>query len=229
MSVRLATYNIHKFVGADGKRNEERIAAVLRTIDADVVALQEFVLEDKSADLRAVESFAAKLGYGFVAQPMRRANGMIQFNLLLTRLPLRSTSLFGLPRDGREPRGVIDVELNARGRSLRVAATHLGLNSRARARQLTKLLDVCAAPRDMGFALIGDLNIIFPWERAKKILERHFPGQKRRATFPARLPFLAFDAIYLRNLQADTAPFPFAGEQARIASDHLPLIADVAL
>ena len=36
-----ASYNIHKAVGTDGRRDADRIIAVLREIDADIIALQE--------------------------------------------------------------------------------------------------------------------------------------------------------------------------------------------
>ena len=42
-TVRVATYNIHRARGLDGRTRLERIAAVLATIDADIVALQEVV------------------------------------------------------------------------------------------------------------------------------------------------------------------------------------------
>ena len=42
-TLRIATYNIHRCRGLDGRTRPDRIAAVLRAIDADVVALQEVV------------------------------------------------------------------------------------------------------------------------------------------------------------------------------------------
>ena len=41
MQLTFASYNIHKAVGLDGRRDPERILAVLREIGADVVAVQE--------------------------------------------------------------------------------------------------------------------------------------------------------------------------------------------
>ena len=41
MRFRMATYNIHRCIGRDGKASPHRVAEVLRAIDADVVALQE--------------------------------------------------------------------------------------------------------------------------------------------------------------------------------------------
>ena len=41
--LKIATYNIHKCVGLDRRRSVDRIARVIRQIDADVIALQEVV------------------------------------------------------------------------------------------------------------------------------------------------------------------------------------------
>ena len=41
MQLTFASYNIHKAVGLDGRRDPERIIAVLREMHADVIALQE--------------------------------------------------------------------------------------------------------------------------------------------------------------------------------------------
>ena len=39
--ITLASYNMHKAVGLDGKRDPHRVLKVLQEIDADIVALQE--------------------------------------------------------------------------------------------------------------------------------------------------------------------------------------------
>ena len=229
MTIRLATYNIHKFVGSGGKRNEERILAIIYAMKADILALQEFVLQDQSGNMAMVEAFAAKLGYDFVAQPMLRSNGMVQFNLLLSRIPIRSKNLVTLPRDGKEPRGVIDAHFEIEGNRFRVAATHLGLTPGARMRQLALILDLRAGRDDEPFALLGDLNIMLPWEPARRCLRAAFSGQKQPASFPSRLPLLAVDSIYLSQVKTSQSVRTFTGSAARLASDHLPLVADVTL
>jgi endonuclease/exonuclease/phosphatase family metal-dependent hydrolase len=40
-TLRIATYNIHRCRGLDGRTRPDRTAAVISAIDADVVALQE--------------------------------------------------------------------------------------------------------------------------------------------------------------------------------------------
>ena len=42
-TLRVATYNIHRCRGLDGRTNPARIAEVIRAIDADVIALQEVI------------------------------------------------------------------------------------------------------------------------------------------------------------------------------------------
>ncbi len=229
MTIRLATYNIHKFVGRDGKRNEERILGVIGAMKADILALQEFVLQDHGGDISMVEAFAAKAGYHFIAQPMLRANGMVQFNLLLSRTPMRSQNLVTLPRDGHEPRGVIAAEYEIGGSRLNIAATHLGLSPAARMRQLAMILELCAGQTQAPFALLGDLNVMFPWEPARRYLKRVFPGQKQPAGFPSRLPLLAVDSIYFSPPETLQSLRLFTEGATREASDHLPLIADIAL
>ena len=69
--LRVATYNIHRGRGLDGRTRLERIAAVLATIDADVVALQEVVGASPLKPGQAAELGAA-LGMGWVMAPTRR-------------------------------------------------------------------------------------------------------------------------------------------------------------
>ena len=69
MQLKIASYNIHKGVGLDRKRDPDRILSVLAEIDADIVALQEcdrrfgrrgFILQRERAALRRVRPpFAA--------------------------------------------------------------------------------------------------------------------------------------------------------------------------
>ena len=71
--IRVATYNIHKARGLDGRTRIERIARVLETIGADIVALQEvvshegFSIEDHQADY-----LAQRFGYFHVIGETRK-------------------------------------------------------------------------------------------------------------------------------------------------------------
>ena len=134
---RLATYNIHKFVGADGKWNPDRVVSVIHAIDAGVVAIQEFTIDASQSNPPSPKDFADASGYRVVEQKMRRRGGQTQYNLLLTRAEIRGAELLPLRVAGVEERGAIVAEIDG----LRIAATHLGLTPGARRRQLAMLLN----------------------------------------------------------------------------------------
>jgi endonuclease/exonuclease/phosphatase family metal-dependent hydrolase len=228
VTLRLATYNIHKFVGTDGKWDDERILNIVRALDADLVALQEFVGRENATVAASPESFASAAGYEVIAQPLLRPNGMMQFNVLMSRLLLRSRTLLELPRDGREPRGAILAEMEAHGRVLRLAATHFGLTPNARKRQLAQVLDAAGVDSNYPFVLMGDLNITFPWEVARARLRSAFPGQRQPRAFPSQWPFLSVDGIYVRPRGMLRSIRAVDEDTTRRASDHLPLIAEMA-
>src|SRR5690349_23008140 len=63
-TLRVATYNIHKCRGLDGRVRPERVIDVLREVNADIVALQEVVcIEGKCAQEHQGQYIAEQLGY----------------------------------------------------------------------------------------------------------------------------------------------------------------------
>src|SRR6188768_2354996 len=83
-TVRVATYNIHRGRGLDGRTRLERIAAVLATIDADIIALQEVVGASPLKPGQAAELGAA-LGMGWVMAPTRHLRTSLFGNVVLSR------------------------------------------------------------------------------------------------------------------------------------------------
>ncbi|MBP5856863.1 endonuclease/exonuclease/phosphatase family protein [Marivibrio halodurans] len=227
--IRLATYNVHKFIGADTKRNVPRILKVIEAIDADILAVQEFMPNKGGLNARDADQFAENAGYHVVSQPIRRVTGNYQANLLLSRLPAHRSDLVDLKHRRNEPRGAILAEFEIGAHSLTVIATHLGLTPRARAFQLDRLLAL-APWRDGGyFALMGDLNAFIPWGPVDRRLRREFRDHARPASFPAGRPMMPLDRIAIHPGHAvekvgvhDVDPAPFA-------SDHLPVVADLNL
>ncbi|MCW8141795.1 MAG: endonuclease/exonuclease/phosphatase family protein, partial [Planctomycetota bacterium] len=84
--VRFATYNVHRCIGADGRYDADRVAAVIRELDADVVGLQEvdarYHLEN---DLDQIEYLQEATGMTAVAGPTLTNHRGYYGNALLTR------------------------------------------------------------------------------------------------------------------------------------------------
>src|SRR6188472_2888976 len=124
-SVRIATYNIHRARGLDGRTRIERIAAVLATIDADVVALQEVVGASPLKPGQAAELGAA-LGMGWVMAPTRHLRTSLFGNVVLSRFPVRHHNHHDLTWQTCEPRNVQRVDLDVAGHVLHFYNVHFG-------------------------------------------------------------------------------------------------------
>jgi endonuclease/exonuclease/phosphatase family metal-dependent hydrolase len=223
----VATYNVHGCVGADGRDDPERTLSVLRTLDADVIALQELRWRPSEARHR-LDEFAARMDYAPLAGPtLLRPDGHYG-NALLTRLPLLAQQRVDLSVDGREPRGALAALLQTAGGPVTVIATHLGLSPTERRRQMRRLLAlVRRSPKPV--VLLGDLNEWFLWGRPLRWLRRHFGRTPSPATWPARRPLFALDRIWVEPARLLERVEVFCAPPARAASDHLPLRATLAL
>ncbi len=221
MRIVVATYNVHRCIGLDGRHDAGRTRAVLREINADVVALQEIEWRAQDA-LHTLNQLSRDTGYEFIAGPtLLRGDGHFG-NALLTRLALRRVSRADLSVPGREARGVIDAVLETGGSPLRVLATHLGLRAGERRAQMRRLLSLLEGT--VPTVLMGDLNEWFLWGRSLRWLRGHFGTSPAPATFPSRRPVFALDRIWAepRGILQDIRVHHSA--LARIASDHLPLV-----
>jgi endonuclease/exonuclease/phosphatase family metal-dependent hydrolase len=228
-ALRVATWNIHGAVGTDGRYAPSRVVDVLHEIGADIVALQEVASVQAHANfLRELEQAT---GYGIVAGLLRQRRGSDFGNAVLSRYPVSSVRHLDLAIGAYEPRGALDVCIDVGlGLPLRVIATHLGLRPGERREQVRRI--VAAVERDSPHPtlLMGDLNEWYLWGRPLRWLHAHFrdiPAAAR--TFPSRRPLFALDRIWVsptgsvRRLDRHLSPL------SRVASDHLPLVAELAI
>lgn len=213
MSTVVASWNVHSWIGSDGRGDLERAFAVVRALDADVVALQEVADSDW-------QPLAHAAGYATRAGPTRDGFG----NALLARVEIVGGRLVDLSVDGREPRGALDATVDTDAGRLRVVATHLGLRAAERRRQAERLAEHLEADRThLPTVLLGDLNDWTPWGGQLRPLARAVGPLSRVRTFPSRRPLLALDRAAHRNLPAPVAIEAVRTPAARLASDHLPL------
>lgn len=229
---RVASYNIRRGLGTDLKRNLHRNLAVLREIDADVVAVQEAdpVLGDLFDQLSPA-TIEAESDYTPVTLGPTRGDISWHGNVVLAR---RSATVLDVHRIGlpsfAEARGAAVVELSIAGMRLRIVAMHLGLLGSWRARQALAVLErMNAFETRLPTVMLGDLN---EWHGAGACLA-HFAREHHVASpgrsFPSRLPLFGLDKIVinpeLHLVEAgvhDTA-------LARKASDHLPVWARLSI
>ncbi len=230
---RIATYNIHKCRGMDRRVDPGRIVAVLRDLDADVLALQE-VLGSGGGDDDHAAYIAAEMKLYSSLGENRRHRGGAYGNLTLSRAAPHAVRNFDISVRGRESRGCLRVDLGVAGRMLHVFNVHLGTSYRERREQARTLLspEILLRPELAGGRiLLGDFN---EWMRgpATQSLGAAMRGADvklhlgRRRTYPGLLPLLHLDHLYydpglhLERLELHD------DRRARMASDHLPLVAE---
>lgn len=225
--IRFATYNIHGAIGRDRRCDPERIASVLNEIDADVVALQE--VDARHGGLDKLAFLGGQTGLTPIAGPTILRKTGDYGNAVLARCPFIEVHRVDISVADREPRGALDLTLACRGARLRLLATHLGLRPAERRDQIDALLGRLGPADPMPTVLMGDLNEWFLWGRPLRWLHRYFEETPAPATFPARVPLLALDRLWVKPRNALRRLSVHASPLARIASDHLPLVAEVEL
>ena len=229
VALRAATWNIHGAVGADRRYAPERIVAVLNEMNADIIALQEVASRETHGDFLANVKRATH--YNVVAGYLQQRRGTDFGNAVLSRYPILGVERLDLAVHRYEPRGALDVTVDI-GRALpfRVMAVHLGLRPGERREQVRRILAKVERDNPHPTLLLGDVNEWYLWGRPLRWLHSHFRHVPAApATFPARRPVLALDRIWvtpagsLRRLARHATPL------ARIASDHLPLTAEIVV
>lgn len=238
-ALRVATYNIHKCRGLDGRTRPERIAEVLRELDADILALQEVVcVEGRRAEHQQARYLAERMGYYWELGKNRRHRSGSYGNLLLSRFPIDHAQNYDISVHGRERRGCLRADLHIEGnRLLHVFNLHLGTSYFERRSQARKLFgsDIITGEQLSGHRIVlGDFN---EWTKglASRLLRSHFEcadihthiGRKR--SYPGVLPVLHLDHIYFDATLKLSRLALHRSRTALLASDHLPLVADLQL
>ena len=221
----VATYNIHGAVGSDGSFAPERVAGVLEEIGADIVALQEVPLGGANMP-DVLELLQESTGLAAASARTCMISGRAYGNAILSRYPIAATRAIDISFGSREPRGALDADILCHTHPLRIIATHLGLSPAERQAQVRKLLQVFDT-EEMPVILLGDVNEWFMWGKPLRWLVSHFQAVPAPRTFPARLPLFALDRIWIRPRHRLSHVRAHASPLARMASDHLPLVARI--
>jgi endonuclease/exonuclease/phosphatase family metal-dependent hydrolase len=219
-------------VGADGRCDPARVAAVLREIDADVIGLQEVDARPGPAtDSMQMAYLAGALGLHAVAGPTILRHDGHYGNALLTRCPVVDVRHVDLTVYRREPRAAIDAELDVGGGIVRVIATHFGLLPGERRDQARRVLALLGeGSRDVvATILCGDINEWFAIGRPLRWLHARLGRATTIATFPSTYPVFALDRLWVLPRTALRGVAAHTTDTARVASDHLPIVARIAI
>jgi endonuclease/exonuclease/phosphatase family metal-dependent hydrolase len=233
-TLRVATYNIHRCRGMDGRTSPARIADVIRSIEADVVALQEVIGASATSQGHA-EEIGALLGMGWVMAPVRQLRGAQFGNVVLSRLPIRNHSQYDLSWKSCEERCCQRVDIAVGNDTLHLYNVHLGTAFLERRYQAARL-SAFVHDRRIGSPkiVLGDFN---EWmkglatsmlnERLQSIdLRSHL---RRRRTYPGMFPVLHLDHIYYEGtVEVVKLELPRT-RLSLMASDHLPLVAELRI
>jgi endonuclease/exonuclease/phosphatase family metal-dependent hydrolase len=237
--IRVASYNVHKCKGLDQRTNPERIAKVIRQLNADVVAIQEILdVREGRLEFDQARCLIADLGtYRECFGENRTLYGGRYGNMTLSRFPVQVCRNYDLTWRQRERRGCLRTDLLLPSNTLlHVFNIHLGTSLLERRHQARMLLNdnllnhQWAGPR----IVVGDFN---EWTRgmASRLMAEAFEAAKPKTsrrharTYPGIFPVLHLDHFYydkhfaLRSFRVHRSP------RALVASDHLPLVADLEL
>lgn len=235
MTLTFASYNIHKAVGLDRKRDPDRILTILNEIGADVVALQEadrrIGRREGVLPLQHIEDYTP---YRVVPLGHRPDSLGWHGNALLVRRGIKVAEAGVVPLPVIEPRGAIRADLIAGGTRIRVVGMHLDLSGLRRRHQLRAILahlDRCAG--HCPTVLMGDCN---EWgvglrPRGGALSELHAPWRilSTGRSFPSRRPVAPLDRIIVSpEWQVAGCGVHHSALAAR-GSDHLPVWAQLDL
>jgi len=221
----VATYNIHRCIGADVRRDADRTAAVIRELDADIVGLQEvdarYHVED--GDDQA-EYLANATGMSAIYGPALVAHRGSCGNAVLTRWPVKGVRRVEIGVPGREPRALLDTDIEVAGIPLRVLVTHFGLRHSERRLQTEMLVRAVGNHGDRCTIVIGDFNEWAPVGHTLRRLHAVFGRSPAVRSFPSPFPTLALDRIWVHPARALLELRAHRSRLAGWASDHLPVL-----
>ncbi|WP_324829075.1 endonuclease/exonuclease/phosphatase family protein [Qipengyuania zhejiangensis] len=230
MKITFASYNIHKAVGTDRRRDPDRIISVLREVNADIIALQE---ADRRLGDRASVLPRAWLDdtHWRVVEVARRPRSIgWHGNALLVRRDFDVVAGEALDLPTLEPRGAACGEVRIEGHLIRIIGTHLDLSGLRRRDQIRSMLNhVGACDRNLPTVIMGDFN---QWGRQTGAMREFGEGWQvitPGRSYPSRQPVATLDRLVASGHWECTEAQVHHTALAAAASDHLPVMATLNL
>ena len=253
--IRVMTYNVHSCRGLDGKVLPERIAQVIEQCNPDLVALQELDVNRRSSkkiDQPLLISQYLRMHCHF--QPAIAIEGEHYGIAILSRYPFDIKKAQNLPsypqkldykknsmpflRYFFEPRHAIWTSVMINGLEIYFVNTHLSLRGKERFEQIKGLVGeqwLNIGSHNIPVIFCGDFNE-GPSSMGHQLLKKYFGEVKSnmdeksfKKTLFSYWPLFEVDHIFFSgDLKVECVNVPVT-PLTRIASDHLPLVADFIL
>lgn len=237
VNLKMMSYNIHHAEGEDGVLDLERIAKIVEGSNIDIVGLQEVDnhWSDRSDFQDQAKLLAERLGmfYTYAAnldlEPLDVGNQRRQYGTaILSKYPIIHTENHSLTKVGNtEQRGLLETTINVKGNHLHLYNTHLALTSAEREIQIKEMVEI-AGKSNGPKVIMGDLNATPKSNEMKPLYANYldvFAHNPQAYTYPADNPAKRIDYIFTSN-DIQTVNSKVINS---LASDHLPIIAEVVL
>lgn len=227
--MRVASYNIRKSVGLDRVRNPGRILDVLNEIDADVVFLQEVDrrIGERQTTL-SPEMLAEHTDYKAADIALREKSIGWHGNAIFVRNGIKIDDTWRIELPTAEPRGAVVADLEIDGTPVRCVAAHLALLAAVRKRQVSRIVEALRnAPGTPPTVIAGDFN---EWRKTGSCLDlfgSDYVSITPQPSFHSALPVAPLDRIIVSKDIAFRDTDVHRSEKSKVASDHLPLWADL--
>jgi endonuclease/exonuclease/phosphatase family metal-dependent hydrolase len=229
--IRILSYNIHHGEGTDGKIDLERIAKVIRSVEPDLVAVQEVDRGvrrtnkmDQPAELARLTGLKVFFERNIIYQDGDYGNAV------LTRLNVKRHQNHPLPSHYKgEQRGVLEVELETPqgGPPLLFLATHLDYRPDDKERQSSvKAIEELLEKRGKASVILaGDLNatpdsaVLAAFAKTWQVAA----AAGKTPTYPSKEPAKQLDYVLFRPAACWKVVEVRVLEET-VASDHRPIL-----
>lgn len=248
--LRVMSYNILHGEGLDGRLDLGRTAEVISLANADVVGLNEVDnnYSDRSRFLDEAKWLADELGmyyvYGWNLSSGDPQKPHLYGNAILSRYPIKSWKNHHLYRHQEdEQRGCVHADIVIGGTEFTFAVTHLDHQSQqARLGQVKDILEILK-PIERNIVLMGDFNckssedthdgsaestrpIAMVMERFEDCFLIAGSGPGGTSASGSRIDYIFVSPDLAGKIQSCSV---LRTPLTAVASDHLPVIADIAI
>ncbi len=220
----IVSYNIKHGQNMQGQLKLEDTAKVLKSLEADVIALQEVDNNTfRSAMVNQAEFLGDSLGMYHAFGKAMDLEGGEYGQAILSKYPILESKVHKLPGDG-EPRIALEVIVEpVKGKRVAFVSVHLSYGSEENRQQQTKfLLDVFNEVKHP-IVLLGDFNDDLESDSMKLFTEEWYYVAKtgNPLTRPADVPEDEIDHFLIKGMEIEGLSCEVIEEKA--VSDHRPI------